>query len=67
MKMKVCVGKGREQEVADSAHNAGIIRNHQTPELSSMIYNAQVNPIGTFLTALLKMRFMIKFDLTLII
>ena len=45
LKMKVCVGKGREQEVADSAHNAGIIRNHQTPELSSMIYNAQVNPI----------------------
>ena len=43
--MKVCVGKGREQEVADSAQNAGMIRNHQTPELSSMIYNAQVNPI----------------------
>ncbi|MDB5119679.1 MAG: hypothetical protein JWN56_897 [Sphingobacteriales bacterium] len=45
LKMKVCVGKGREQEVADTAENAGIIRNHQTPELSSMIYNAQVNPV----------------------
>jgi len=43
--MKVCVGKGREQEVAETAGNAGIIRNHQTPELSSTIYNAQVNPV----------------------
>ena len=45
LKMKVCVGKGREQEVADTAGNSGIIRNHQTPELSSTIYNAQVNPV----------------------
>ncbi|WP_187774887.1 L,D-transpeptidase family protein [Pedobacter sp. BS3] len=37
LSMKVCAGKGPDQE--DGPHN------HQTPQLSSEIYNAQVNPV----------------------
>lgn len=47
--MKVCVGKGPEQEMADADYdesdNSLRPHNHQTPQLSSEIYNAQVNPI----------------------
>ncbi|MDF3078544.1 MAG: hypothetical protein K0S09_2433 [Sphingobacteriaceae bacterium] len=46
--MKVCVGKGPEQEYADADYDEseGSVRprNHTTPQLNSEIYNAQVNP-----------------------
>lgn len=47
--MKVCVGKGPEQEIQDAdydeSENSIRPHNHQTPQLNSEIYNAQVNPI----------------------
>jgi murein L,D-transpeptidase YcbB/YkuD len=47
--MKVCVGKGPEQEpaMADYDESEGAVRphNHETPQLNSEIYNVQVNPI----------------------
>lgn len=46
--MKVCVGKGPEQEYAEADYDEseGSVRphNHTTPQLNSEIYNAQVNP-----------------------
>lgn len=47
--MKVCVGKGPEQEpeMADYDESEGSVRphNHETPQLNSEIYNVQVNPV----------------------
>ncbi|MXV52609.1 L,D-transpeptidase family protein [Pedobacter sp. HMF7647] len=47
LSMKVCVGKGPEQTLEEATYTgtAKVPRLHTTPQLTSEIYNAQVNPI----------------------
>jgi murein L,D-transpeptidase YcbB/YkuD len=56
--MKVCVGKGPEQEPGqtDYDESEGAVRphNHETPQLNSEIYNVQVNPVWNIPTSIAK-------------
>jgi murein L,D-transpeptidase YcbB/YkuD len=56
--MKVCVGKGPEQEpaAADYDESEGAVRphNHETPQLNSEIYNVQVNPVWNIPSSIAK-------------